>query len=100
MHRFKRKFPSQAASLMLGLTLSGSVWAQEAPLIPSLTGSPTAGVSLPPADAAAPNPAPPMPQQQPPATPPVAPATQPGTPPGLQPAVLRANKVVIPIQGT
>lgn len=100
MHRFKRTFPSQAASLMLGLTLSGSVWAQEAPLIPSLTGSPTAGVSLPPADAAAPKPTPPLPQQQPPATPPVAPATAPGAPPGAQPAVLRANKVVIPIQGT
>jgi pilus assembly protein CpaC len=86
MHRFKRKFPAKAASLMLGLTLSGSVWAQEAPLIPSLGGAPAPGLTLPPPPQA----------QQPPATPQVGP----GTPPGLQGAVLRANKVVIPIQGT
>src|SRR3954470_19035088 len=99
MHRIKRKFPSQAASLMLGLTLGGSVWAQEAPLIPSLTGSQSAGVSLPPID-----PAPafagrqttPTAPAQPPVAPLPAPAAQPGTPPGMQPAVSRANKVVIP----
>jgi pilus assembly protein CpaC len=95
MHRFKRKFPSQAASLVLGLTLSGSVWAQEAPLIPSLAGSPMPSLTLPP---------PPQAVQQPPTAPPpapqVGPGNQPGTPPGLQGAVLRASKVVIPIQGT
>ena len=76
---------------MLGLTLSGSVWAQEAPLIPSLGGAPASGFTLPPAQ---------QPAQQPPVTPQVVPGNQPGTPPGLQPAVQRANKVVIPIQGT
>ena len=91
MHRIMRKIPAKAAGLMLGLTLSGSVWAQEAPLIPSLGGAPTAGFTLPP---------PPQAVQQPPAAPQVGPGTQPGTPPGLQAAVLRANKVVIPIQGT
>jgi pilus assembly protein CpaC len=99
MHRFKRKFPSQAASLMLGLTLGGSAWAQEAPLIPSLTGSATPSVSLPPMDPPA-RPTQQNPQPQPPAAPLPAPAAQPGTPPGLQPAVMRTNKVVIPIQGT
>ena len=84
MHRFKRIFPSKAASLMLGLTLSGSAWAQEAPLIPSLGGAPSAGFSLPPQ----------LPQPQP------TPQNQPAAPPGAQAAVLRATKVVIPIQGT
>src|SRR5437016_1117332 len=101
MHRFKRIFPSQAASILLGLTLSGSVRAQEAPLIPSLTGAPTASLTLPPAaDQPMPTVAKPAPQatQQPtPTTPPAAPAAQ---TPGTQAPVLRTNKVVIPIGGT
>jgi pilus assembly protein CpaC len=82
---------------MLGLTLSGSVWAQDAPLIPSLAGVTAPGLTLPPAN----QPAPATTQQPPPSSPQTVPGNQPpATPPGLQPAVLRSNKVVIPIQGT
>ncbi len=126
MHRFKfkRTFPSHAATLMLGLTLGGSAIAQDAkPLIPSLEGVPTQGLTLPAvAEAPAANKPLPLPPQQTPApapaaaesTPPAAqtpaaaqppaggqaqvpPPPPPGLPPGAQPAVLRTNKVVLSI---
>ncbi len=99
MHRFKfkRKFPSHAATLMLGLTLSGGAWAQELkPLIPSLGGASGAGFNLP-AVGEPPVAGKPAPLQQPPVG---NPQTPPGLPPGAQPAVLRASKVVISIGST
>ncbi|HEV8062722.1 MAG TPA: hypothetical protein VGP68_22770 [Gemmataceae bacterium] len=85
---------------MLGLTLSGSVCAQEAPLIPALASAPAPGLMLAPLGEQAlpaPKPATPANQQPPAPIPPVAPQTTPG---GGQTPVLRANKVVIPISGT
>jgi pilus assembly protein CpaC len=103
MHRFKckRKFPSHAATLMLGLTLSGGAWAQELkPLIPSLGSAPGAGFNLP-ALGEPPAAGKPAPMQQPPAAnPQTPPITPPGLPPGAQPAVLRSSKVVISIGST
>ncbi|CAN5284620.1 hypothetical protein BH10PLA2_BH10PLA2_20950 [soil metagenome] len=102
MHRFKFKqsFPSRAATLMLGLSLTGSAMAQEIrPLIPALGSAPGAGLSLP-AISEMPPVVRPVPSQQTPVVNQQPQATPPGLPTGAQPAVQRPSKVVIAIQST
>jgi pilus assembly protein CpaC len=82
MHRANRYKPAKLAAAILGLTLGGSVWAQERPVIPALATSsaPVAQIELSVAQAPAPAPAQPQAGQQAP--------------------VQRSAKVVLAIGGT